>query len=181
MATRLHSIKWKHLKHLRLHRNIDDPISVFDCVKQWVSLAPQSHMWHSLTLSLPPKQTPWMELLSALSPEERGLLRAITDRGYPIHTAFIALQKTGQLTPDQVSTQDTGCPTACPVDLFCMSVWVSECVCVCVCVCVTKWVCQCWVCHHHLALVASYLQNNQTLLANHSKGFSHRLHRASCY
>ncbi|CAL8364042.1 unnamed protein product [Gadus morhua 'NCC'] len=50
----------------------------------------------------PHPKTPWVELLSALSPEERGLLRAITDRGYPLHTAFIALQKTGQLAPDQI-------------------------------------------------------------------------------
>ena len=72
--------------------------------------------------SLPPEQTPWGELLSALSPEERALLRAITDRGYPLHTAFIALQKTGQLAPDQVRTRDTGRPTTCPVDSSCVSV-----------------------------------------------------------
>jgi hypothetical protein len=70
--------------------------------------------------SLPPKKTPWVELLSALSPEERGLLRAITDRGYPLHTAFIALQKTGQLAPDQVRKQDTGRPITCTVDPSCM-------------------------------------------------------------
>lgn len=45
------------------------------------------------------------ELLSALSPEERELLGAITARGYPLHAAFMALQKTGQQTPDQVSQQ----------------------------------------------------------------------------
>lgn len=43
------------------------------------------------------------ELLSALSPEERELLGVITARGYPLCTAIIALQKTGQQTPDQVS------------------------------------------------------------------------------
>lgn len=42
------------------------------------------------------------ELLSALSPEERELLGAITARGYPLHTAIIALQRTGQQAPDQV-------------------------------------------------------------------------------
>lgn len=42
------------------------------------------------------------ELLSALSPEERELLGAVTARGYPLRTAIIALQKTGQRTPDQV-------------------------------------------------------------------------------
>ncbi|XP_037550192.1 ubiquitin-associated protein 1-like [Nematolebias whitei] len=41
------------------------------------------------------------ELLSALSPEERELLGAVTARGYPLHTAIIALQRTGQQTPDQ--------------------------------------------------------------------------------
>lgn len=43
------------------------------------------------------------ELLSALSPEERELLAAVTARGYSLHTAITALQKTGQQTPDQVS------------------------------------------------------------------------------
>ncbi|XP_039989460.1 ubiquitin-associated protein 1-like isoform X3 [Xiphias gladius] len=42
------------------------------------------------------------ELLSALSPEERELLGAITARGYPLHTAIITLQKTGRQTLDQV-------------------------------------------------------------------------------
>ncbi|XP_042336975.1 ubiquitin-associated protein 1-like, partial [Plectropomus leopardus] len=41
------------------------------------------------------------ELLSALSPEERELLAAITARGYTFRTAIIALQKTGRQTPDQ--------------------------------------------------------------------------------
>ncbi|KAJ7994768.1 hypothetical protein DPEC_G00252900 [Dallia pectoralis] len=43
-----------------------------------------------------------VELLSALSPEERELLQAITERGYPLRTAIIALQKTGQQSPDKV-------------------------------------------------------------------------------
>lgn len=43
-----------------------------------------------------------VELLSALSPEERELLQAITERGYPLRTAIIALQKTGQQSPEQV-------------------------------------------------------------------------------
>ncbi|XP_075994605.1 uncharacterized protein ubap1lb isoform X1 [Genypterus blacodes] len=43
------------------------------------------------------------ELLSALSPEERELLGAVTARGYSLRTAIIALQKTGRQTPDQAS------------------------------------------------------------------------------
>ncbi|XP_029904107.1 ubiquitin-associated protein 1-like isoform X1 [Myripristis murdjan] len=43
-----------------------------------------------------------VELLSALSPEERELLGAVTARGYPLHTAILALQKTGQQSPEQI-------------------------------------------------------------------------------
>lgn len=43
------------------------------------------------------------ELLSALNPAERELLEAITARGYSLHTAITALQRTGQQTPDEVS------------------------------------------------------------------------------
>lgn len=46
-----------------------------------------------------------VELLSALSPEERELLRVITGQGYPLRTAIIALQRAGQQTPDQVSVE----------------------------------------------------------------------------
>nr|XP_021333391.1 ubiquitin-associated protein 1-like isoform X2 [Danio rerio] len=42
-----------------------------------------------------------VELLSALSPEERDLLAAVTEQGYPLRTAIIALQKTGQQSPEQ--------------------------------------------------------------------------------
>ncbi|CAI5689547.1 unnamed protein product [Oreochromis niloticus] len=42
------------------------------------------------------------ELLSALNPEERELLEAITARGYSLHTAITALQRTGQQTPDEI-------------------------------------------------------------------------------
>lgn len=47
-----------------------------------------------------------VELLSALSPEERELLAAVTEQGYPLRTAIIALQKTGQQSPEQVSEGD---------------------------------------------------------------------------
>ncbi|MEQ2226070.1 hypothetical protein ILYODFUR_023868, partial [Ilyodon furcidens] len=44
-----------------------------------------------------------VELLSALSSEERDLVGVITAQGYPLRTAIIALQRAGQQTPDQVS------------------------------------------------------------------------------
>ncbi|XP_029010061.1 ubiquitin-associated protein 1-like [Betta splendens] len=42
------------------------------------------------------------ELLSALSWEERELLETITDRGYALHTAILALQKTGYRSPEKI-------------------------------------------------------------------------------
>ncbi|XP_019130589.2 ubiquitin-associated protein 1-like [Larimichthys crocea] len=42
------------------------------------------------------------ELLSALSLEERELLETITERGYPLRTAILALQKTGYRSPDKI-------------------------------------------------------------------------------
>ncbi|KAM9832257.1 uncharacterized protein ubap1lb [Neosynchiropus ocellatus] len=56
------------------------------------------------------KLGPWMsggsdstvDLISALSPEERELVGAITSSGYPLHTAIAALQKTGWQTPEQI-------------------------------------------------------------------------------
>lgn len=40
----------------------------------------------------------------ALSKEERELLETITDKGYPLRTAILALQKTGYRTPEKVVT-----------------------------------------------------------------------------
>ncbi|KAJ3593015.1 hypothetical protein NHX12_005353 [Muraenolepis orangiensis] len=70
---------------------------------------------YSTPLSASPLLSPdsWVELLSALSPEERELLRAITDRGYPLRTAFIALQKTGQQPPDQIFSYLGACDHLC--------------------------------------------------------------------
>lgn len=42
------------------------------------------------------------EVLAALSPQEKELLKAITGKGYPLQTAIIALQKPGHQTSDQV-------------------------------------------------------------------------------
>ncbi|KAI3377199.1 hypothetical protein L3Q82_009114, partial [Scortum barcoo] len=53
------------------------------------------------------------ELLSALSPEERELLGAITARGYPLRTAIIALQKMGRQTPDQILRYLVACDHLC--------------------------------------------------------------------
>ena len=47
------------------------------------------------------------ELLSALSEEERNLVEAITDRGYTLRTAIIALQKTREHSSEQVSVTHT--------------------------------------------------------------------------
>lgn len=44
------------------------------------------------------------ELLSALSQEERELLETITEKGYPLRTAILALQKTGYHSPEKVGT-----------------------------------------------------------------------------
>ncbi|XP_029986856.1 ubiquitin-associated protein 1-like [Sphaeramia orbicularis] len=53
------------------------------------------------------------ELLSALSPEERELLEAITASGYPLRTAIIALQKTGRQTPEQILSYLVACDHLC--------------------------------------------------------------------
>ncbi|XP_034729783.1 ubiquitin-associated protein 1-like [Etheostoma cragini] len=52
------------------------------------------------------------ELLSALSPEERELLGAITARGYALRTAIIALQRAGQ-SQDQVLNYLVACDHLC--------------------------------------------------------------------
>ncbi|KAM3850284.1 uncharacterized protein ubap1lb [Diretmus argenteus] len=70
----------------------------------------------SHALGLPPTTlTPdsSLDLLSALSPDERELLEAITARGYPLHTAITALQKTGQQTPDQILSYLVACDRLC--------------------------------------------------------------------
>ncbi|XP_077084047.1 uncharacterized protein ubap1lb [Siphateles boraxobius] len=54
-----------------------------------------------------------VELLSALSPEERELLAAVTEQGYPLRTAIIALQKTGQQSPEQILSYLVACDRLC--------------------------------------------------------------------
>ncbi|XP_046898801.1 ubiquitin-associated protein 1-like [Hypomesus transpacificus] len=54
-----------------------------------------------------------VELLSALSQEERELLEVITERGYPLRTAIIALQKAGQQSPDQILSYLVACDRLC--------------------------------------------------------------------
>ncbi|KAM4744689.1 uncharacterized protein ubap1lb isoform 2-T3 [Anableps anableps] len=54
-----------------------------------------------------------VELLSALSKEERELLGVITSRGYPLRTAIIALQRAGQQTPDQILSYLVACEHLC--------------------------------------------------------------------
>ncbi|XP_054475554.1 ubiquitin-associated protein 1-like [Anoplopoma fimbria] len=43
-----------------------------------------------------------VELMSALSQEERELLETITEKGYPLRTAILALQKTGYHSPEKI-------------------------------------------------------------------------------
>lgn len=47
------------------------------------------------------------DLLCALSEEERDLLEAVTKHGYTLHTAIMALQRTGPKSPDQVPNTNT--------------------------------------------------------------------------
>ncbi|XP_059357283.1 uncharacterized protein LOC132096114 [Carassius carassius] len=54
-----------------------------------------------------------VELLSALSPEERDLLAAVTERGYPLRTAIITLQKTGRQSPEQILRYLVVCDRLC--------------------------------------------------------------------
>ncbi|XP_008403182.1 ubiquitin-associated protein 1-like [Poecilia reticulata] len=73
----------------------------------------RAHHRASLCGSLSSALDSSVELLSALSPEERELLRAITARGYPLRTAIIALQRAGQQTPDQILNYLFACEHLC--------------------------------------------------------------------
>ncbi|XP_036004523.1 ubiquitin-associated protein 1-like [Fundulus heteroclitus] len=53
------------------------------------------------------------ELLTALSQEERELLETITQKGYPLRTAILALQKTGCQSPEQVLKYLVACDHLC--------------------------------------------------------------------
>ncbi|XP_028813970.1 uncharacterized protein LOC114766857 isoform X2 [Denticeps clupeoides] len=53
------------------------------------------------------------ELLSALNQDERDLLEAITEKGYSLHTAIIALQKTGHRKPEQILSYLMACDRLC--------------------------------------------------------------------
>ncbi|XP_028812332.1 ubiquitin-associated protein 1-like [Denticeps clupeoides] len=54
-----------------------------------------------------------VELLSALSPEERQLLEAVTEQGFPLRAAIIALQKTGQQSPEEILSYLVACDRLC--------------------------------------------------------------------
>ncbi|KAM7423560.1 hypothetical protein PAMA_000084 [Pampus argenteus] len=78
------------------------------------SLSPDSCRIQQHRLRLPsPGSDSSAELLSALSPDERELLGAITARGYPLRTAIIAMQKTGRQTPDQILSYLVACDHLC--------------------------------------------------------------------
>ncbi|KAM4734333.1 uncharacterized protein FYW61_007495 [Anableps anableps] len=53
------------------------------------------------------------ELLTALSQEERELLETITEEGYPLRTAILALQKTGYQSPEKVLKYLVACDRLC--------------------------------------------------------------------
>ncbi|KAM6960638.1 uncharacterized protein FYW47_009217 [Aplochiton taeniatus] len=53
------------------------------------------------------------ELLSALSQEERELLEAITEQGYPLRTAILALQKTGCRSLEHTLSYLAACDHLC--------------------------------------------------------------------
>lgn len=57
------------------------------------------------------------EVIAALSPEERELLKAITGKGYPLQRAIIALQKAGHQTSEQVVL------VVCAEEDKCSSIW----------------------------------------------------------
>ncbi|XP_014883349.1 ubiquitin-associated protein 1-like isoform X3 [Poecilia latipinna] len=73
----------------------------------------RAHHRASLCGSLSSALDSSVELLSALSPEERELLRVVTARGYPLRTAIIALQRAGQQTPDQILNYLVACEHLC--------------------------------------------------------------------
>ncbi|KAI5101246.1 ubiquitin-associated protein 1-like isoform X1 [Silurus meridionalis] len=54
-----------------------------------------------------------VELLSALSPEERQLLGTVTEHGYPLRTAIIALQKMGHWSSEQILSYLVACDHLC--------------------------------------------------------------------
>ncbi|XP_047243408.1 ubiquitin-associated protein 1-like isoform X2 [Girardinichthys multiradiatus] len=53
------------------------------------------------------------ELLTALSQEERELLETITEKGYPLRTAILALQKTGYQSAEKVLKYLVACDRLC--------------------------------------------------------------------
>eukprot|EP00066_Takifugu_rubripes_P004428 XP_003967797.1 PREDICTED: ubiquitin-associated protein 1-like [Takifugu rubripes] len=53
------------------------------------------------------------ELLSALSQEERELLEAVTESGYPLRTAIVALQKTGYRSAEKILRYLEACNHLC--------------------------------------------------------------------
>nr|XP_001343852.1 ubiquitin-associated protein 1-like [Danio rerio]XP_017209784.1 ubiquitin-associated protein 1-like [Danio rerio]XP_017209785.1 ubiquitin-associated protein 1-like [Danio rerio] len=53
------------------------------------------------------------DLLCALSQEERDLLEGVIKHGYTLHTAILALQKTGPKSPDQILSYLMSCDRLC--------------------------------------------------------------------
>ncbi|XP_035252378.1 ubiquitin-associated protein 1-like [Anguilla rostrata] len=94
------------------------PQPLFDCCPQQTrpSSTPPS-LGHPLIGCAPSSHTPLLdspvELLSALSQEERELLEAVTERGYPLRNAILALQRTGPQSPEQILSYLKTCDRLC--------------------------------------------------------------------
>ncbi|XP_045065270.1 ubiquitin-associated protein 1-like [Coregonus clupeaformis] len=98
----------EHVPSIRHHKPTYPSLSPYFCLPALPSVTSRplgSHATSVLDSSV--------ELLSALSPEERELLQAITERGYPLRTAIIALQKTGQQSPEQILRYLVACDRLC--------------------------------------------------------------------
>ncbi|KAK0137128.1 Ubiquitin-associated protein 1-like [Merluccius polli] len=96
-----------HRSRYTAPHSVHPPVRFTPVVWQSVAHSPRSPSGGPLRAALKGSDSSWAELLSALSGEERTLLSAITDRGYPLRTALMALQRTGRRPPDQVRIQTT--------------------------------------------------------------------------
>ncbi|KAM9422413.1 ubiquitin-associated protein 1-like [Salvelinus alpinus] len=98
----------ENVPSIRHHKPTHPSLSPYFCLPALPSVTSRplgSHVASVLDSSV--------ELLSALSPEERELLQAITERGYPLRTAIMALQKTGQQSPEQILRYLVACDRLC--------------------------------------------------------------------
>ncbi|KAG7468128.1 hypothetical protein MATL_G00139570 [Megalops atlanticus] len=95
-----------HISSVRNHKPTVASLSPYSCLPPPPSVSQPlgSHM-AALDSSA--------ELLSALTQEERELLETITEHGYPLRSAIIALQKTGKQSPEQILSYLVTCDRLC--------------------------------------------------------------------